>query len=205
MSATAFHGVIIAGGQGSRLGGVRKAELLIDGTRMIEHVARRLEGAASPLLVATGPDRGSTIVLGGSMTVTDRLDTYGGPLAGIAAAVAALAERGITDGILVSVAVDTPRLPSDFVDRLTAALGHKAVAVAAWGEDFYPTNAAWRLEAIATLPAMLGTAGSPDSPKRLQSLLGAARVDWAESHAENPFHNVNTMADLIALQRRSRA
>ncbi|HEY0032402.1 MAG TPA: NTP transferase domain-containing protein [Devosia sp.] len=195
-----FHALIIAGGQGRRLGGVRKADIRIGGKRLIERVAERLEGAAHTRQVATGPVQDEWLLPQGWAQVSDLAERPGGPLAGLVAAVAALQEQGVREGILVTAAVDTPFLPQDYVTRLVEALGGAPVAFGAWGHSFYPPNAAWRLETIAHLPEKIAEV---ESLRMLQTMLGGKRVAWDES-ADNPFDNINTPEDLEAMEQRAR-
>ncbi|HTM76744.1 MAG TPA: NTP transferase domain-containing protein, partial [Devosia sp.] len=150
--------VIIAGGEGQRLGGVRKAELSIGGLRLIDRVAQRLGAVAPPLLVATGHGR---LPCGNHIAIGDLNDRYGGPLAGLAAAVDWLTAQGISDGLLASIAVDTPFLPPDFIAVMARALDNQPAVFAGWGEAFYPPNAVWQLSAIATLPAQVRAGTAP--------------------------------------------
>jgi molybdopterin-guanine dinucleotide biosynthesis protein A len=196
---TSIFGVIIAGGQGHRLGGVRKADIRIGGVRLIERVARVLGALERPLMVATGPEANDLVLGPQFWPASDIEGSQGGPLAGLAAAVLDLQWRGILDGILVSVAVDTPFLPDDYVARLLSGLDTSPASFAGWKDAFYPPNAAWRLEAIADLPERLGETASL---KELHQRLGAARVSWDEAEA-NPFDNLNTLADLVALGERA--
>ena len=195
------HAVIIAGGQGTRLGGVRKGDLRIGGQRQLDRVVSALGATAPPILVATGPRDQHLTMPQACVAVPDRDSPCAGPLAGLVAAVAHLAESGITTGVLVSVAVDTPFLPADFVADLIGGLGLSTAAYAAWGEDFYPPNAVWRIEALQHLPQAVHAAKAPLSLKALQSALGARRVEWDQRASTNPFANTNTMADLLRLQR----
>ncbi|WP_332686059.1 molybdenum cofactor guanylyltransferase [Devosia sp.] len=201
---TAPHAVIIAGGRGERLGGLRKADLRIGGMRLVDRVANGLGDLASPLMISVGPSDDGRGTRAGSIRVTDLAAPVGGPMAGLAAAVASLQARGIIDGVLVSVTVDTPFLPRDFCAVMVAALGDDAAALAAWGDDFYPPNAAWRIAALATLPDRVLQGRAPKSLKALQEALGARQVDWSGGHASNPFVNLNTPADLVALGRIAR-
>lgn len=200
---SAPYAVIIAGGQGQRLGGVRKGDLRIGGVRLVERVRLALGDVAEPLLLATGPD-GDSSADAGLLAVPDLDGPVGGPLAGLAAAVEALQRRGVHSGVLVSVAVDTPFLPQGFAAAMAAALGDAAAVYAAWGEAFYPPNAAWRIEALGALPDQVREGTSAPSLKALHQELGARRHDWHERYEQDPFANLNTLADLIALQRRAR-
>lgn len=195
-----FYALIIAGGQGRRLGGVRKADIRIGGRRLIERVAERMEGAAHTRLVATGPLQEEWSLPQGWEQVRDLAGSGGGPLAGLVAGVAALRKQGVREGILVTAAVDTPFLPQDYASCLVEALGEAPVAFGAWGQSFYPPNAAWRLEAIAHLPDGIAEV---QSLRRLQTMLGGKRVAWDE-YEDNPFDNINTPEDLKAMEQRAR-
>lgn len=198
------HAVIIAGGEGQRLGGVRKADLRIGGIRQIDRVVAALGPVAKPLLVSTGPGAGRLAVPDGCVAISDLDIDCAGPLAGLAAATERLARDGVTTGLLVSVAVDTPFLPADFVARMLAGLADSKAAFAAWGDDFYPPNAIWRIEHLQGLvPSLAGQSG-PRSLKALQQALDAQRVDWLGWATSNPFANINTVDELVALQRIAR-
>lgn len=199
------HAVIIAGGEGQRLGGVRKADLRIGGIRQIDRVIGALGAVQSPILVSSGPPGRLLDLPPGCVAVPDIDAPCAGPLVGLAAAVGWLASTGIVAGLLASVAVDTPFLPGNFVSRMGTALDRAPAAFAAWGEDFYPPNAIWRIESLQALPSRIAAGTGPASLKALQRELEARRVDWAKGHAANPFRNINTVADLISLQRIAKA
>ena len=200
---SAPYAVIIAGGQGQRLGGVRKGDLRIGGVKLVERVRLALGDVAEPLLLATGPG-GDSSADAGLLAVPDLDGPVGGPLAGLAAAVDALQRRGVHSGVLVSVAVDTPFLPQGFAAAMVAALGDAAAVYAAWDKAFYPPNAAWRLEALGALPGQVRAGTSAPGLKALHRQLDARRRDWRDRYEQDPFANLNTLADLIALQRRAR-
>lgn len=194
------HALILAGGRGSRLGDVRKAHLRIGNRQLLDRVIEQLEGVEPPLLIATGP--GKAIPDGRGIALGDGNATFEGPMAGILAAIRHLEGQAAAHDILVTVAVDTPFLPRDFVARLVAALdGGADAAHAVWGQNLYPPNAAYRLAALT--PLLTGPV--PNSPKRLLERLGAVPIDWMERKADDPFANLNTIADLIALGRRARS
>jgi molybdenum cofactor guanylyltransferase len=171
--------VVLAGGLGSRLGHVRKGDLLFGGETLRQRVMARL---AVDEVLPDLPD----------------VPGLSGPLAGMAAAARHLKDVASAEDVLVSVAVDTPFLPHDYVPRLVAALGDARAVQAAWRGQVYPTNAGYQIGAIADLPQRAAALGSP---RRLLEALGAATVDWAEA-AEDPFANLNTLGDLVRLARR---
>jgi molybdopterin-guanine dinucleotide biosynthesis protein A len=201
---SAPHAVIIAGGRGARLGGVRKADLRIGGARLIDRVTAQLGGIAVPTMVAIGAAPYGGSLPADSIPVADLAAPVGGPLAGLAAAVAHLRQSGIAEGVLVSVAVDTPFLPQRFAASMSEALGKDAAVFGTWGEAFYPPNAAWRLEALAELPARVLQGKGPKSLRALLEEIDARRVDWTAEATQDPFCNLNTLDDLLALGRIAR-
>ena len=198
------YGLIIAGGEGRRLGGVRKGDLRLGGVRLVERLARAFADVEPPLLVATGPGLYAGFLPPGSVGLPDAAPDHRGPLAALAAAVDWLRSEDIGEGVLLTASVDAPLLPGDYARRLIDALARAPAACAAWGDTFYPTNAAWRIDALRDLPAMLGSPDAPNSPKSLLRRLGDTKVDWHEPGRDNPFVNVNTVSDLLALERRVR-
>ena len=196
--------VILAGGRGERLGGVIKANLAVGGVRLLERVTAAMGEAPELVLVANGalpPD--ALGLLPRQVAVPDLASDYGGPLAGLAGAVAWCRENAPGADALVTAAVDTPFLPPGFGGAMAAALGNAAAVIARYAGQDYPTNAAWRLSAIADLPARVRDGTAPHSLRRLAAALGAGHLDWPESHGGDPFANANTPADLAALEARA--
>jgi molybdenum cofactor guanylyltransferase len=186
--------LILAGGEGSRLGHVRKANLRLGGKTLLERVTVRLQDDVETVFVSSG---NSSALPDG---LPDIRGAVSGPLAGVAAAVAHLRDRAEPKDVLVTVAVDTPFLPCDFVRRLEEPLVRAPASFAQWRDDFYPTNAAYRLGAILDLPENMEALFSP---KRVLEPLGAEPVRW-DHLSDDPFANLNTLSDLVALARRSR-
>lgn len=195
-------GVIIAGGEGRRLGGVAKSELAVGGVRLIERVAARLEGCGRLLVVHGRRPVDALTLPRGAIAVADLDTPYGGPLAGLAAAVDWLARAGLADDILLSV-VDAPFLPEDYAVRLLSVLAEAPAAIARHGGQPYPANSAWRFEAVAGLPGGVRAGAAPHSLKRLAAALGAVEVAWPDDGSGDPFANANTPEDLAALEARA--
>lgn len=190
-------GLILAGGVGTRLGGVRKADLRVGGIRLVQRVAGAFEGKTAELFVASGQ---GAIPGFPAASIRDEAAVSMGPLAGIRAAMRHLEKFAAVDDWLVTVAVDTPFLPANYVERLRHAAAETGAAYAAWGENTYPTNSAWRLRLLRDA---LEGAGESVGPKAVLAGCGAVRADWSNDSPVNPFANINTLADLIALQRRA--
>jgi molybdopterin-guanine dinucleotide biosynthesis protein A len=195
-----FDAVILAGGGGRRLGGVDKGSLLVGGMPLLDRVLRASAGARRTVVV--GIPR-PTIRAAGWTTENP---AGGGPVAGLAAGLAALAEPadGVPPLVLV-LAVDLVRLDPDDVGRLLAALTDTAEAALFTDADgrVQPLAGLYRVAAlrralnaiepvsgkavrlvvqqlaIVTVPD-LGAAGDCDTPDQL----AAARAQFETTRGE---------------------
>jgi len=118
--AEALDVVILAGGAGERLGGVSKADLLLGGRRLLDHILDDLAAgrAGVPLgrVVVVAPDS-VAVPAGVSRTLED--PPGGGPAAGICAGLELLG-----DGALVAVPTcDAPRSARALPALLVAVAG----------------------------------------------------------------------------------
>ena len=197
-AAPRIAAVILAGGRGERLGGVNKAEIVFGGERLIDR-ALRVVAECDPVLVAVGP---TGYVPTRGRAIPDLATDYAGPLAGVAAAVEALANRKAD--WLLSLAVDTPFFPLNFLPRAQMLAPGADCVMGYFGAQDYPTNALWRIDAIRTLPDAVRATTAPHSLKRLATTLRTIRLDYAELVAEDPFLNANTPQDLENLALRLR-
>ena len=196
-----LYALILAGGQGSRLGLIHKDQVRINGLTLLDRMAGQFSAAGASLLVSAS--RETSLRRDDAVVLPDPDLPIGGPMAGLIAAAEHLKDHRSED-LLVTAAVDTPFLPEDFVRRLVAALDGGALAAqAGWRGNFYPTNAIWRFSALADLPRLAREGTAPQSPKALLAQLGAPTVDWADTLDEDPFANLNTLDDLVALMRRA--
>jgi len=199
MAGRSIAAVILAGGRGERLGGVVKADLRVGGIRLLDRVMASLAGCA-PIVVAHGPHDPSAMGLAPSvLPVADLPADYAGPLAGLAAAIAALPEAEL----LVCAAVDAPFLPVDYVERLLMGLGEAPAAVARYDSQPYPTNSIWRLARFRDLPGRVLAGTAPRSLKSLAAAAGGVMVDWPAHPTGDPFANVNTPEDLALAEARA--
>jgi len=106
--------VILAGGQGRRLGGQDKPALLVGGRPLLD---RALEAVADWPIVVVGPPR--TLPAGVRTAAED--PPGGGPAAGVAAGFAALPD--LPDSAIVAVlAADLPGIDVATISRLSDAL-----------------------------------------------------------------------------------
>jgi molybdenum cofactor guanylyltransferase len=182
-------GLILAGGQGSRMGGVDKALIDLDGETLLARAIRRLAPQVSALAVSANGDPAR---FGAAHPVlTDPLTGSAGPLAGVLAGLDHAKEQGF--GRVVTVAVDTPFFPDDLVRRLDAAQAPVAVAATTeeGGTRVHATCALWLPAAREPVRAALAA-----GERKLRSVamsLGAVCVTFPAPCA---FFNVNTPEDL---------
>ncbi|MHA3724114.1 molybdenum cofactor guanylyltransferase [Leucobacter sp. HY1910] len=78
-----FDAIVLAGGRGSRLGGVDKATLELAGERLVDRVVRASRIAGAARVIVVGPQTAGT----GADVVLRENPEFAGPLAGIAAGI----------------------------------------------------------------------------------------------------------------------
>jgi len=108
-------GVILAGGQGRRMGGVDKGLIAYRGRPLIEWALAALAPQVGELVVSANRNLEAYAAYG-YRVLPDTLPDYPGPLAGVLAALDAVS----ADWLLVAPC-DTPHLPADLAQRLLAA------------------------------------------------------------------------------------
>lgn len=175
--------VILAGGQGRRMGGVDKAMVMLAGRPLFAHVAARIGPQVAGLAISAN---GAAVRFAPIPVLPDPPQRQGeGPLAGLLSALDWAAEQGAD--MLLSVPVDTPFLPRDLVARLRAPGG--AAYAASAGRD-HPSVALCPVMERARI-AELFTSGE----RRLRAAFPeATRVAFEGS--PDPFTNLNTPEDL---------
>src|SRR5258708_39599236 len=82
-AAKDITGLVLAGGQGSRMDGEDKGLVLLDGQPMIERVIARLRPQVGEVIISANRNRERYATLG-YRVVPDLLANYQGPLAGMA-------------------------------------------------------------------------------------------------------------------------
>ena len=191
--------VILAGGEGRRLGGVDKALVTLGDRRLIDHVYGAIKDQVSACALSV---RGSPpwAVEFGLTELEDRPAPGLGPLGGIAAALIWGSRQHEKADWVLTVPVDVPFLPQDLTARLTA---HDAdVAVAASQGRVHHTIAAWRpalADSLVTVLADTGLADTALAVRAYQDSVETVTVEWP-TQDHDPFMNVNTPGDLALAQ-----
>ncbi|MBF0185394.1 MAG: molybdenum cofactor guanylyltransferase [Magnetococcales bacterium] len=185
-------GLVLAGGQGRRMGYADKALLPLAGRPLLCHVLERLTPQVPHILLSANgdPQRFATF---GLPVIADLQSDYSGPLAGIEAAF----QHSNANWIL-SVAVDLPFLPRDLLRQLRQPLPEQpppALAVACSAGQCHYVVALWHRSLVQPLRTAL--------QQGIRSLR-----DWFAQHPHHrvsfsrqdgwtdPFFNINQPSDL---------
>ncbi len=112
------HGIILAGGLATRMGGGDKCLHSLGDRRLIDHVIARIAPQVAGLALNANGDPARFADLG-LPVLPDSIEGFAGPLAGVLAGLDWAAGQGASQ--VVSVAADTPFFPRDLVERLEHA------------------------------------------------------------------------------------
>jgi molybdopterin-guanine dinucleotide biosynthesis protein A len=191
----AIAGLVLMGGQGTRMGGCDKALIEIAGRPILAHALERLASQLGPVALSANGDP-ERLARFGVPVLADPPDGPGGPLSGILAGFAwAASLDGVTH--LATAPGDDPLPPADLVARLWAA-GGGDVAVATGSDGVEPLHALWPLALRPRLDALI--AEGVRSPKRALERLAAAPAPFTED--EGAFRDIDTPQDLEAARTR---
>ena len=191
-------GVILAGGLARRMGGGDKSLLSLGAScRVLDHVIARLGTQVDRMVLNANGDPARFDEFG-LPVVSDSLDGFLGPLAGVLAGLDYAAEHGFDH--IVSVAADTPFFPTDLVLSLETASKHVDVPIALAATKIeggktvrHPTFGLWPVALREDLRSAL-----QDGLRKV--------VLWTDQHGAethvfdsgeiDPFFNINTPEDL---------
>ena len=190
-------GLILAGGGGQRLGGVRKAHLRLGNIPLVTWSAARLDRQVDALLLSVA-ENASEYADPDITVLPDSPDSVTGPAAGLAAGARwCAAINGFN--LMISMAVDTPFFPHDFIERARPLLasGINCVMSSYKNRDF-PTCALWRVPALHDVLASEQRTAKGPRLRDIASRIGVARCSY-DDLPENPFAGINTLPDLLAL------
>ena len=183
-------GVILAGGQGRRLGGIDKATLDLGGARLVDLAIARLEPQVEHLAIAS--NSGAELAATGLPILVD--DAPLGPLAGLLAAMDWAAPLGAD--YIASAAVDCPHFPCDLVAHLRLALeGGGTIALARAGR-VHGTFGLWPVTLRDDLAQFLQSGANP----KLMDYATRYPLAFASFPDEAAFDNINTPQDLARLR-----
>ena len=198
MSASQRHDdvtcLILAGGQGRRMGGVDKGLAPFRGKRLIDHVYERLAPQVGGVIINANQNHDDYRTFG-VRVVSDAIGNFAGPLAGLHAGLS-VSRRPY----LASVPCDSPFLPEDLVERLMARLSASGaeLAVAKTGDWQQPVFCLVRRGVLEHLTDFLKGGGRKvDAWYASLAVIEVTFDDQAEA-----FSNINTREELAVLDER---
>lgn len=183
-------GVILAGGLGRRMGGVDKGLAEFQGRPLVAHVLARLAPQVAAMMINANRNPDIYAALGVPV-VADPWPDFKGPLAGLAAGLAA---AGPDCQWVVTCPCDAPFLPTDLVARLWAAAqaASAPLAVARVGGRLQPVFLLARRTLAPSLEAYLAR-----GERRAEAwILSENHVPVDFDDCPGAFANLNTQADL---------
>ena len=187
-------GLILAGGRGSRMGGVDKGLQNHHGVSLAMHALLRLAPQVGQVLINANRNLAAYEAMGVPVW-PDALPDYAGPLAGFLAGL-----EHCETPYLVTVPCDSPLFPLDLVARLAQALEDTdaEIAMAATRESdslqVQPVFCLMRSELIGSLVRF--TQGGQRKIDRWTSQHRCVEVAFNDAQA---FTNANTLAELQQL------
>jgi molybdenum cofactor guanylyltransferase len=184
--------LILAGGQGSRMGGLDKGLLAWQGRPFIEYVISALKPQVAAIMINANRNL-EHYQQYGLTVVSDGLSGYQGPLAGIAAALPL-----VKTPYLLTLPCDSPYVANDLVARMLAALNtsQAELAVAHDGIQAQPTYALIPTDLLLNLKHFLDS-----GERKVRAWQAQHRVAMVDCRAiAQMFENINTPAQYQALQ-----
>jgi molybdopterin-guanine dinucleotide biosynthesis protein A len=186
-------GLVLAGGQGRRMGGVDKGWVELDGRPMIVHVLDRFTPQVGDVLINANQNLDRYAAFG-LPVVPDAVGGFAGPLAGLHAGL-----TRATRSCVVTVPCDSPFLPLDLVARLARGLedARAELAVAKTFDQPHPVFCLVRRDVLPHLAAFLEKGGRKiDAWYATLSIVEVAFDDESDA-----FRNINTTDELAAAAR----
>ena len=183
-------GIVLAGGQGRRMGSVDKGLVPLDGRPLIAHVLERLVPQVGTILINANQNVERYRAFG-HRVVADAVAGFAGPLAGLHAGLMAARTP-----FAVTAPCDSPFLPLDLVARLSAALvrDHAQLAVAKTLDQPHPVFALVDAAVLPHLEQFLQQGGRKIDA--WYATLAATEVPFDDE--ADAFRNINTQDELAA-------
>ncbi len=187
-SRPCISGVILAGGQGRRMGSVDKGLQPLHGKPMVQWVLERFAPQVDEVLINANQNLEQYQALGRTV-VPDDIGGFAGPLAGL--------HRGLTTAqhdLVATVPCDSPFLPLDLIERLYATLNERQLdlVLARTGNQPHPVFCLCRKTVQPGLTAFLASGG-----RKIDTWYAVLRVaEVAFDDEADAFSNINTLNEL---------
>ena len=127
--------VILAGGRGSRFGGVDKGLIKLHQISLVQHVINRIQPQVSEIIISANRNLKVYADLGFSV-YEDEISDFAGPLAGILKSL-----QQCKSEWLLTVPADSPFVPDDLAQRLSQNIQDNKIVMVHDGERLQPSFA----------------------------------------------------------------
>ena len=179
-------GLVLAGGQGRRMGTVDKGLQLLHGKPMVAAVLARLAPQVDEILINANQNLQAYESFG-YRVVPDAIGGFAGPLAGLHAGLGAASHP-----LVLTAPCDSPFLPLDLFSRLKNAIKDNDLAVAKTGEQPHPVFALVRRAVRQNLEDFLSRGG-----RKIDAWYASLKVIEVPFDDEaDAFRNINTRDEL---------
>jgi len=186
-------GLVLAGGQGRRMGSADKGLVRLHGQPMVRHVLDRFAPQVDEILINANRNIAEYEVLGHPV-IRDQFDGFAGPLAGFHAGL-----EHAEHSLLATVPCDSPFLPLDLVARLFEGLEAQRadLAVARTHDQPHPVFALLRRDVLPHLKHFLASGG-----RKIDAWYATLKTaEVAFDDETEAFRNINTIAELEEASR----
>lgn len=178
--------VILAGGQGTRLGGLDKGLLKLGNIPLVSHLIKRIKAQVVDIMISANRNKEAYEQFDYPV-YEDDISDYAGPLAGILKAL----QQCQSEWLLV-VPADCPFIPTDLASRLNKNIGDNKIAIPHDGTYLHPTFALIHKSLKSSLDDFLKK-GERKARLWMQQQPHAI-VDFSDQ--ANAFLNINTQDEL---------
>ena len=179
-------GIVLAGGQGRRMGTVDKGLQLLHGKPMVAVVLARLAPQVEEILINANQNLQAYESFG-YRVVPDAIGGFAGPLAGLHAGLCVASHP-----LVLTAPCDSPFLPLDLFSRLKGAIKDNDLAVAKTGDQPHPVFALVRSTVRRNLEEFLSAGG-----RKIDAWYASLKVIEVPFDDEaDAFRNINTRAEL---------
>jgi molybdenum cofactor guanylyltransferase len=191
-------GLILAGGQSTRMQGNDKGLIQLKGAPLIEHVIERLQPQVDTLVISCNRNLSSYQQFGYRLArdnIEEQSFVFNGPLAGILSGLAC-----INSDFALIVPCDNPDLPTQLASRLFHELIHSRtdIAVPHDGQRIQPLYLLLKTRLLPQLSHFYAQGG-----RSVIKWLGTQEIAEVDFSAQNDcFNNINTPDDLVAFEKK---
>lgn len=187
-----ISGIILAGGQATRMGGADKGLISLQKKPLIAHVISRLQSHVDEIIINANREIVAYETFG-LLVLQDENKEFIGPLAGFA-----LGLKHAKHDYVLTVPCDSPLLPLDLVERLYKGMTDARADIAAACSDG-DTHPVFCLMKKSVLPSLMEYLASGERKvSAWQKSQQYVEVDFSDCSAA--FVNLNTMEQLRELE-----